>query len=55
MVEQLLLHYYDPLYGYEKADPADFDYCVCAENLDEAADHIIGYIKQGGNANAIFG
>ncbi|EGO62111.1 tRNA 2-selenouridine synthase [Acetonema longum DSM 6540] len=55
MVEQLLLHYYDPLYGYETAGLTDFDYCVCAENLDEAADQIIAYIKQGGNANAIFG
>lgn len=41
----LLVDYYDPLYGYEKADPKDFDCLVDAENLEEASCRIIEYLN----------
>ncbi|MDR3563550.1 MAG: tRNA 2-selenouridine(34) synthase MnmH [Negativicutes bacterium] len=44
VVRILLVDYYDILYGYEKADPATFDYIVDAENLDQASCQIIDYL-----------
>lgn len=46
MVRTLLLDYYDPLYGYEKAGPEEFDFVVDAENLDDAALKIIDYLAK---------
>ncbi|MCX7779341.1 MAG: tRNA 2-selenouridine(34) synthase MnmH [Negativicutes bacterium] len=45
VVKTLLTDYYDPLYGYEKADPASYDLVVCANDLNEAADRIMEYLK----------
>ena len=46
VVRSLLVDYYDPLYGYETADPAEFDYTVDAENLEEASSQIIDYLTK---------
>lgn len=45
VVHTLLVDYYDPLYGYEKANPGNFDYKVDATDFDEAAARIIDYLK----------
>jgi tRNA 2-selenouridine synthase len=45
VVHTLLVDYYDPLYGYEKADPASFDFVVDAENLELASTKIIQYLN----------
>lgn len=45
VVRTLLVEYYDPLYGYEKADPAAYAFTVDAEELDPAAAAITNYLK----------
>ncbi len=45
VVRTLLVDYYDPLYGYEKADPGEFAFTVDAEDLSAAAARIIDYLK----------
>lgn len=44
VVKTLLVDYYDPLYGYETADLANYDLCVNADDLDQAAAEIGKYI-----------
>lgn len=46
VVHTLLVDYYDPLYGYEKSDPAVYDFIVDAENLEQAVDSVTNYLKQ---------
>lgn len=45
VVRTLLVEYYDPLYGYEQADPDDFAFTVDAADLSEAAAMIIEYLN----------
>lgn len=45
VVRTLLVDYYDPLYGYEKADPSGFDRIVDAEDMDKASSEIIDYLN----------
>lgn len=45
VVRTLLVEYYDPLYGYEKAAPANFDFIVDAEELPAATYGIIEYLS----------
>lgn len=51
VVHSLLVHYYDPLYGYEKADPVAYDFTVCADNLTEASSRIMDYLNNLGGRN----
>lgn len=44
LVDALLVDYYDPLYGYEKSDSAEYDFCVNADNLEQAVEDIQQYI-----------
>jgi tRNA 2-selenouridine synthase len=44
VVETLLIEYYDPLYGYEQPDSASYDFCVNADDLEQAASEIQRYI-----------
>ncbi|MPM50310.1 tRNA 2-selenouridine synthase [bioreactor metagenome] len=46
VVGTLLVDYYDPLYGYETCDPADYGMVIDAENLDQTADYLISYLNQ---------
>ncbi|WP_094607546.1 tRNA 2-selenouridine synthase [Sporomusa silvacetica DSM 10669] len=46
VVKTLLVEYYDPMYGYEKSDLADYDGAVNADNLEQATEIIIQYIQQ---------
>ena len=46
VVYNLLVDYYDPLYGYEKANPNYFDFQVNANNLDQAATKIDEYLSK---------
>ncbi len=45
VVRTLLVEYYDPLYGYEQADPADYAFTVDAADLQAAATGIIEYLN----------
>lgn len=45
VVYTLLVDYYDPLYGYEKANPDYFDFQVNADNFEKAATQIIEYLR----------
>ncbi|MDT8901364.1 tRNA 2-selenouridine(34) synthase MnmH [Anaeroselena agilis] len=45
VVRTLLTDYYDPLYGYEKADPGGYAFTVDAADLARAADGIIDYLN----------
>lgn len=45
VVRQLLVDYYDPLYGYETAKDDEFAYRVDAENLSLAATAVMGYLN----------
>lgn len=50
VITTLLLDYYDPLYGYHKADKMKFDFVVNADDLNDAAEQIADYLnKLGGN------
>jgi tRNA 2-selenouridine synthase len=44
VVRFLLVDYYDPLYGYEKAKGDEFAFKVDAEDLSQAAAAIMGYL-----------
>ncbi|MEG6585478.1 tRNA 2-selenouridine(34) synthase MnmH [Dendrosporobacter sp. 1207_IL3150] len=44
----LINEYYDPLYGYEKQNDDEFDLVVCSNNLNEAANKIINYLRKTG-------
>lgn len=46
VVRTLLVDYYDPLYGYEKAAAADYDFVVCANDLTEASSRIMDYLNK---------
>ena len=46
VVRILLTDYYDPLYGYETANPDHFDLVVDANNLVQAACQIVEYLEQ---------
>ncbi|CQR74676.1 tRNA 2-selenouridine synthase [Sporomusa ovata DSM 2662] len=46
VVETLLVEYYDPMYGYEKSDLADYDGAVSADNLEQSTELIIQYLQQ---------
>lgn len=46
VVQALLVDYYDPLYGYETAAAADFDFTVDAEDLQQATSRIIDYLTK---------
>jgi tRNA 2-selenouridine synthase len=48
VVKNLLVEYYDPMYGYEKSDIADYDLVVNADNVEQATDMIIQYLQQFG-------
>lgn len=48
VVETLLVEYYDPMYGYEKADSADYDLAVNADDVEKATEIIIQYLQQFG-------
>ena len=48
VVETLLVEYYDPMYGYERADKADYDLAVDADEVEEATEMIIQYLQQFG-------
>lgn len=53
VVYHLLVDYYDPLYGYENSDPAQYDLIVNADNLEQAARSLISYLEElGGNYDA---
>ncbi len=45
VVRQLLVDYYDPLYGYETAKDDEFAYRFDAENLSQAATAVMGYLN----------
>lgn len=45
-VRDLLVNYYDPLYGYEKANQAQFDFTVNADDLETAAINIKNYLDE---------
>lgn len=49
VVETLLTDYYDPLYGYEKANPLEYDLVVNANSLEHASRQILRYLNHGGN------
>lgn len=42
----LLEEYYDPLYGYEKADAGDYDLVVDAEDIEKASAEIAAYMEK---------
>jgi len=44
-VYTLLVDYYDPLYGYEKSNYANYNYVVNANNLEKASEEIIEYLQ----------
>jgi tRNA 2-selenouridine synthase len=44
VVKTLLTEYYDSLYGYEQSDPANYNFCVNADDLEQAATEIRRYI-----------
>jgi tRNA 2-selenouridine synthase len=46
VVKILLLDYYDPMYGYEKTDPSNYDTCVKADDVEQATDDIIQYLQE---------
>jgi len=46
VIHTLLIDYYDPLYGYDKTPPEQFDYLVDAESLEEATTRIIEYLNR---------
>lgn len=46
VVKILLSDYYDPLYGYERANNKQFDLAVCCNNLDDASDKIIAFLHE---------
>lgn len=46
VVRSLLIDYYDPLYGYEKANTATYDFVVCADDLVEASSRIMDYLNK---------
>ncbi|HWR40433.1 MAG TPA: tRNA 2-selenouridine(34) synthase MnmH [Patescibacteria group bacterium] len=48
VVRTLLQDYYDPLYGYETADPTSFHCALTADSLDEAVLAIVQYLETGG-------
>ncbi|MBP2635883.1 MAG: selU [Firmicutes bacterium] len=48
VVKTLLVEYYDPMYGYEKADSADYDLAVNADDVEKATEMIIQYLQQFG-------
>jgi tRNA 2-selenouridine synthase len=48
VVRTLLVDYYDPLYGYERADAGDFAFAVDAADLSRAAARIIEYLNTQG-------
>ncbi|WP_371371195.1 tRNA 2-selenouridine(34) synthase MnmH [Sporomusa aerivorans] len=48
VVKILLMEYYDPMYGYEKADVAEYDIGVNADNLEQATEIITQYLQQVG-------
>lgn len=50
VVRSLLTDYYDPLYGYGSPDLADFDCCINADCLEQAAEEIMGYLDQLGRS-----
>lgn len=46
VVRTLLVDYYDPLYGYETCDPADYDMVLDAEDLNQTVESLIIYLNQ---------
>lgn len=48
VVETLLVEYYDPMYGYEKADSVGYDLAVNADDMEKATEMIIQYLQQFG-------
>lgn len=46
VVRELLVTYYDPLYGYENSDPAAYDYHVHADDLKQATRELHDYIDR---------
>jgi tRNA 2-selenouridine synthase len=46
VVRSLLIDHYDKLYGYEAANPEEFDYIVDAEDLNQASSCIIEYLNR---------
>ncbi|WP_425060925.1 tRNA 2-selenouridine synthase [Sporomusa carbonis] len=48
VVKTLLVDYYDPMYGYEKTNMAEYDLWVNADDLEQATDTIIQYLQQFG-------
>ncbi|SMC64786.1 tRNA 2-selenouridine(34) synthase MnmH [Sporomusa malonica] len=48
VVKILLLDYYDPMYGYEKAETTNYDSWVKADDVEQATDAIIQYLQQFG-------
>lgn len=46
VVRVLLMEYYDPMYGYEKADPDEYSFFIDADNLEQATEIITRYLQQ---------
>lgn len=46
VVRVLLTEYYDPMYGYEAADSAAYDFFINADNLEQATEIITQYLQQ---------
>ena len=46
VVKTLLIEYYDPMYGYEKSDIADYDEAINADNMEQATELTIQYLQQ---------
>lgn len=46
VVRTLLVDYYDPIYGYESSDAANYDLTVNADSIEQATEIIIQYLQQ---------
>ena len=51
VVRLLLIDYYDPLYGYEKAASSSYNLSVCANDLVQASSKIMDYLHSLGGVN----
>ncbi|SDD44147.1 tRNA 2-selenouridine(34) synthase MnmH [Sporomusa acidovorans] len=46
VVKDLLIEYYDPMYGYEKSDLANYELLISADEVNQATETIIQYLQQ---------
>lgn len=46
ITRMLVTDYYDPLYGYETANPAKYQLTVSSDDVDQAASQIIQYLER---------